>query len=93
MRKLMAAGLAAGTLLTVGGGQALAAPPDQGNCISNRDNGGAAGARISSAAGPRFGTAVADAIGSGVIGFNGQQPGLPWPRARPLRPAGTPGPS
>lgn len=83
MRKLMAAGLAAGTLLTAGGGQALAAPPDQGNCISNRDNGGAAGARISSAAGPRFGTAVADAIGGGVIGSTASNPDCRRPEPGP----------
>jgi hypothetical protein len=68
MRKLVAAGILAGALVFVGGGQALAAPADQGNCISDRDNGGAAGARISSAAGRGFGPAVADAIGGGVIG-------------------------
>jgi hypothetical protein len=74
MRKLVAGGLAAGTLLILGGGQALAAPADQGNCISNRDNGGAAGSRISSAAGPGFGPAVADAIGGGVIGSTASIP-------------------
>ncbi len=74
MRKFTAAVLAAGALLTAGGGQALAAPPDQGNCIGNRDNGGAAGARISSAAGPGFGAAVADGIGGGVIGSTARDP-------------------
>lgn len=73
MKKLMAAGLAAGTLLSAGG-SALAAPADQGNCISSRDNGGAAGARISSAAGPGFGSAVADGIGGGVIGSTASDP-------------------
>lgn len=68
MRKLVAAGMAAGALLMAGGGQALGAPADQGNCISDRDNGGAAGARISAASGPGFGPAVADGIGGGVIG-------------------------
>ena len=53
MRKLMAAGLAMAALF-VGGGQAPAAPPDRGNSISDRDNGGAAGERVSSAAGPGF---------------------------------------
>ena len=67
MRTLVAAALMAGALFT-GGGQALGAPADQGNCISNRDNGGAAGAHISSVAGPGFGPAVADAIGGGTIG-------------------------
>lgn len=68
MRKLITAALAAGALFSAGGGPALAAPADEGNCISNGDNGGAAGARISSAAGPGFGQAVADGIGGGVIG-------------------------
>jgi len=75
MRKLAAAALAAGGLLLAGSGQALAAPSDQGNCIGNRDNGGAAGARISSAAGPGFGQAVADGIGGGVIGSTAADPG------------------
>ena len=74
MRKLMATGLAAGSLCILGGGQALAAPADQGNCISNRDNGGAAGARISSAAGPGFGPAVAAGIGGGAIGGTASDP-------------------
>ena len=74
MGKLVATGLAAGALFVVGGGQALAAPADQGNCISTRDNGGAAGARISSAAGPGFGSAVADSIGGGVIGSTASSP-------------------
>jgi hypothetical protein len=74
MRKLMAAGLATGALLTVGGGPAVAAPPDRGNCISSRDNDGAAGERVSSAAGPGFGPAVADAIGGGVIGATARDP-------------------
>ena len=68
MRKFVAVAVATGALLVAGAGQALAEPADQGNCISDRDNGGAAGARISSAAGPGFGAAVADGIGGGVIG-------------------------
>jgi hypothetical protein len=79
MRKLMATGLAAAALFTVGGGQALAAPADQGNCISNRDNGGAAGDRVSSAAGPGFGPAVAQAIGGGVIASTASDPGCRRP--------------
>jgi hypothetical protein len=74
MRRVMATGLAAGVLCIGGGGQALADPADQGNCISTRDNGGAAGARVSSAAGPGFGPAVADAIGGGVIGSTASSP-------------------
>ena len=73
MRTLVAAALMAGALFT-SGGQALGAPADQGNCISNRDNGGAAGARTSSAAGPGFGRAVADAIGGGTIGSEASDP-------------------
>ena len=75
MRKLTAAGLAAAALLAVGIGQALAAPADQGNCVGNRDNGGAAGDRVSSAAGPGFGPAVAQAIGGGAIGSTASDPG------------------
>lgn len=67
MRRLVAVVITAGAL-SVAGGQAGAAPADQGNCVSDRDNGGAAGARISSGAGPGFGPAVAAAIGGGAIG-------------------------
>ena len=66
MRRLVVATAVAGMLLLAGAG--LGAPADQGNCISTRDNGGAAGARVSSSAGPGFGLAVADAIGGGGIG-------------------------
>ncbi len=68
MRKLVASALLAGALVMVGDGQASADPADRGNCISTGDNGGAAGARISSAAGPGFGPAVADLLGGGWIG-------------------------
>jgi hypothetical protein len=68
MRRLVAAALVTGTLMMVGAGQAHGDPADQGNCISSQDNGGAAGGRVSSAAGPGFGPAVADAIGGGAIG-------------------------
>lgn len=44
MRKLVAAAITAGALFVVGS-QAGAAPADQGNCISDQDNGGAAGTR------------------------------------------------
>ena len=75
MRKVVVAAIVAGALVTVAGGPALGTPADQGNCISTRDNGGAAGARISSGAGPGFGPAVADAIGGGVIGSTASNPG------------------
>jgi hypothetical protein len=74
MRRLMAAGLAAATLSLAGAGQAPAAPADEGNCISTRDNGGAAGERVSAAAGPGFGAAVASLIGGGVIGSTASDP-------------------
>ncbi len=74
MRKVMTAALLAAALVTIGEGQAFGAPADRGNCISNRDNGGAAGARISTAAGPGFGPAVADAIGGGTIGSEASGP-------------------
>ena len=74
MRNPMATGLVAAALLATGAAQALAAPPDRGNCISDRDNGGAAGDRISSAAGPGFGPAVAGGIGGGVIGATASDP-------------------
>ena len=73
MRKLVAAAITAGALF-VAGSQAGAAPADQGNCISDQDNGGAAGTRISSAAGPGFGRAVADALGGGAIGTRASDP-------------------
>lgn len=79
MRKLVGSALLVGALFTGGEGQANSAPADQGNCISNRDNGGAAGARISSAAGPGFGPAVADAIGGGAIGSTAGDPGCRRP--------------
>jgi hypothetical protein len=69
MRKRMARGVLAAALALVGGtGPALAAPADQGNCVSTRDNGGAAGERVSGAAGPGFGPAVAGFLGGGTIG-------------------------
>lgn len=74
MRKFMTAALMAAALVTIGEGRAFGAPADQGNCISNRDNGGAAGARISADAGPGFGPAVADAIGGGAIGSTASDP-------------------
>jgi hypothetical protein len=80
MRNLIAAGLAAGALLTAGTGLALAAPADQGNCVSTRDNGGAAGERVSSAAGPGFGPAVAGLIGGGAIGSTASDPDCRRPR-------------
>jgi hypothetical protein len=79
MRRVIAIGLAAGALYTLGVGKPLAAPADQGNCISTRDNGGAAGTRTSSAAGPGFGPAVAEAIGAGVIGSTASDPGCRRP--------------
>lgn len=74
MRKLVAAACMTMALVSVGGGKASAAPADEGNCISDRDNGGAAGARISAAAGPGFGPAVAEAIGGGAIGATASDP-------------------
>ena len=68
MRKLVAAALVAGAMIMGGAGQAGGEPADRGNCISARDNGGDAGARISSAAGPGFGLGVASVIGGGAIG-------------------------
>ena len=67
MRTFAAAALTAGALF-LGAGPAWAAPADQGNCISTRDNGGAAGDRVSSSAGPGFGPAVAGSLGGGTIG-------------------------
>ena len=74
MKRLVAAALMAGALIIIGDGPALSAPSDQGNCVSDRDNGGAAGARISSSAGPGFGPAVASAIGGGLIGSTASDP-------------------
>ncbi len=75
MRRLLASAcLVAGLVLAAGTPQAGASPADQGNCVSTRDNGGAAGTRISAAAGPGFGPWVADAIGGGVIGDNASDP-------------------
>lgn len=74
MRKLVAAAVLVVTVLTVGG-RAEGAPADQGNCISDHDNGGAAGQRNSAAAGPGFGPAVADAIGGGTLGSAASDPG------------------
>ena len=78
MRSLVAAAVAAGTLL-LGGGPAFGAPADQGNCISNRDNGGAAGDRVSSSAGPGFGPAIADFLGGGTLGAAASEPGCRRP--------------
>lgn len=75
MRRLLASGcLVAGLVFATGAPQAGAAPADQGNCVSSRDNGGAAGARISAVAGPGFGAGVSGAIGGGVIGGDASDP-------------------
>jgi hypothetical protein len=75
MRRLLASTcLVAGFVLTAGAPQVGATPADQGNCVSTRDNGGAAGARISAVAGPSFGPWVAGAIGGGVIGDDAGDP-------------------
>lgn len=75
MKRLLAlACLVAGFVLAAGAPRAGAVPADQGNCVSTRDNGGAAGGRISPVAGPGFGTAVAGAIGGGVIGDDARDP-------------------
>lgn len=79
MRKLVAAALLIGGLVAAGGGQAQGAPADQGNCISDNDNGGAAGERISTFAGPGFGPAVADALGGGTLGSRASDPGCRRP--------------
>jgi hypothetical protein len=79
MRKLVAAGLLSGALFTALGGQASGAPADQGNCISNQDNGGAAGARNSAFAGPEFGPFVADFLGGGTLGAAASDPGCRRP--------------
>ena len=73
MRTFMAAALAAGALF-IGGGQAYGEPADRGNCVSTDDNGGAAGDRISSWAGPGFGGAVSDGLGGGTIGSRASSP-------------------
>ena len=73
MRKTTAAVLAAGALL-IGTGPALGAPADAGNCISDRDNGGAAGERISAAAGPGLGPFVAGYLGGGTLGSEASGP-------------------
>ncbi len=75
MRRLLASGcLVAGLVFAADTPQVGAAPADQGNCVSTRDNGGAAGTRISAVAGPGFGAGVATAIGGGVIGDDASDP-------------------
>lgn len=73
MRKLAVAGLVSGLVFMGLGGQA-SGEADQGNCISRFDNGGAAGARNSAAAGPGFGPAVADVLGGGWLGARASDP-------------------
>ena len=75
MRRLLASAcLVSSFVLAAGAPQAGAAPADQGNCVSTRDNGGATGVRISAVAGPGFGPRVAGAIGGGVIGDDASDP-------------------
>lgn len=74
MGRSITAALAVAALLTLGASRAGASPADQGNCISSHDNGGAAGARVSSFAGPGFGHFVADAIGGGALGATASDP-------------------
>ncbi len=73
MRKLVVAGLVSGLVFIGLRGQA-SGEADEGNCISSFDNGGAAGARNSAAAGPGFGPAVADALGGGWLGARASDP-------------------
>lgn len=75
MKKLVAAAVLAGSLFTAGAGQAFAAPTDQGNCISDADNAGAAGLRISSRAGRGFGQGVSGFLGGGFQGSRASDPG------------------
>ena len=78
MRRLIATAVVAAALAATGG-PASAVPADEGNCISTRDNGGAAGDRVSSAAGPGFGAAVAAYLGGGTIGETASSPGCRRP--------------
>ncbi len=73
MRLLVAAAVTAGTLF-VGAAPALGSPADEGNCISTSDNGGEAGTRNSSLAGPEFGPGVAAFLRGGWIGSVASSP-------------------
>jgi hypothetical protein len=54
-------------LLALGGGQALAAPPDSGNCWGNFVNGGANG-DVAADAGPGYELTIAPFVAGGAVG-------------------------
>jgi len=54
-------------LLALGGGQALAAPPDSGNCWGNFVNGGDNG-DVAADAGPGYGLTIAPFVAGGAVG-------------------------
>ncbi len=74
MRKFIVTGLTAAALFALGGGQAVAAPADAGNCIGSAANGGTVGHAASSAAGPGFGQATAEFQGGGLVGEQASRP-------------------
>jgi hypothetical protein len=68
MRRGSVCGIAAAMAFALGGGQALAAPPDSGNCWGNFVNGGENGAVVSAAAGPEWGQMIGPLVAGGTIG-------------------------
>lgn len=68
MRRIVLCGALAATLLGLGGGQALAAPADAGNCWGSFVNGGANGEGVRADAGPRYGLTIAPLVAGGAVG-------------------------
>ena len=60
--------LVAAMLFALGGAEALAAPPDSGNCWGSFVNGGDNGAGVSTDAGPRYGQTIAPVVAGGAVG-------------------------
>ena len=67
-RRHGALALLAGMLFALGGGQALAAPPDSGSCWGSFVNGGENGASVAADAGPRYGKTIAPLVAGGAVG-------------------------
>jgi hypothetical protein len=60
--------LFAALLFALGGGHAMAAPPDSGNCWGSFVNGGENGAGVAADAGPRYGQTIAPLVAGGAVG-------------------------
>ena len=68
MRRYVVCSIVLAATLGLGGGQALAAPADSGNCWGNFVNGAQNGSVVSAEAGPQYGLTFAPLVKGGAIG-------------------------